>query len=152
MVVAKAPTTDIRRPAGRDLFITCVTTATNCIWSRATPASFFAVVLSGQAKYTITPWKTDAGLPAPSYRLHTELGSGLSFENSPGGVRVDFIMADCPSAKAGVRIGDLVVSIDGEPTRNALDAFARVRKPSDEASSLELLVRRDGQDLKLTVR
>ena len=39
-------------------------------------------------------------------------------------------MADCPSAKAGVRLGD------GEATRNAL----------------ELSVRREGQDLKLTVR
>lgn len=87
----------------------------------------------------------------PSFDMHPELGSGMSFENSPGGVRVDFLMGDCPAVKAGVRIGDLVVAIDGEATRNALDAFARVRKPSDEAP-LELLVRRDGQDLKLSVR
>ena len=113
-----------------------------------------ATVRAGELTTVVldVPWKTDGGSAGPGYRLHTELGSGLSFENSPGGVRVDFIMADCPAAKAGVRIGDLVVAIDGEPTRNALDAFARVRKPSDEASSLEVLVRRDGQDLKLTVR
>lgn len=85
-----------------------------------------------------------------SFMMHPELGSGVSFENSPGGVRVDFLMADCPAAKAGVQLGDLVVAIDGETTRNALDAFARVRKPSGEA--LDLLIRRDGQDLKLTVR
>lgn len=83
--------------------------------------------------------------------LHPELGSGLSFENSPGGVRVDFLMSDCPAAKAGVQLGDLIVAIDGETTRDALDAFARVRKPADGAS-LDFQVRRNGQDLTLTLR
>ena len=86
-----------------------------------------------------------------NFKMHPELGSGMSFENSPGGVRVDFLMADCPAAKAGVQLGDLVVAIDGEGTRDALDAFARVRKPSDGAT-LDFLVRRGGQDLKLTLR
>jgi hypothetical protein len=85
-------------------------------------------------------------------RMHQELGSGLSFENSPGGVRVDFLMADCPAAKAGVRIGDLVMAIDGQPTRDALDAFARVRKSTDQGQTLDFTVRRDGQDLQLTLR
>ena len=83
--------------------------------------------------------------------MHPELGSGISFENSLGGVRVDFLMSDCPAAKAGVLIGDLVLAIDGEPTRDALDAFARVRKPSD-GTTLDFQVRRDGKDLKLTLR
>jgi C-terminal processing protease CtpA/Prc len=60
-------------------------------------------------------------------------------------------MSDCPAAKAGVLLGDLVVAIDGEATRDALDAFARVRKPSD-GSTLDFLVRRQGQDFKLTLR
>ncbi len=89
--------------------------------------------------------------PQRNFKMHPELGSGLSFENSPGGVRVDFLMSDCPAAKAGVQLGDLVVAIDGESTRDALDAFARVRKPADGAS-LEFQVRRAGQDLKLTLR
>lgn len=86
-----------------------------------------------------------------NFKMHPELGSGLSFENSPGGVRVDFLMSDCPAAKAGVQLGDLVVAIDGEATRDALDAFARVRKPSDGAT-IDFLVRRQGQDLTLTLR
>ena len=89
--------------------------------------------------------------PQRTFKMHPELGSGLSFENSPGGVRVDFLMSDCPAARAGVQLGDLVVAIDGESTRDALDAFARVRKPADGAS-LEFQVRRGGQDLKLTLR
>lgn len=116
--------------------------------------SLTATVRAGETTTVVleVPPAPDSGQPAPGYRLHDELGSGLSFENSPGGVRVDFLMADCPAAKAGVRIGDLVVSIDGEATRDALDAFAKVRKRVSEAAALELLVRRDGQDLELTVR
>lgn len=89
--------------------------------------------------------------PIHNFKMHPELGSGLSFENSPGGVRVDFLMSDCPAAKAGVQLGDLVVAIDGEATRDALDAFARVRKPSD-GTTMDFLVRRQGQDLELTLR
>jgi hypothetical protein len=81
---------------------------------------------------------------------HPELGSGMSFENSPGGVRVDFLMNDCPAAKAGVVIGDLITTIDGSPAKDALDAFARVRKANGD--QLALGVRRDGRDLLLTVR
>jgi hypothetical protein len=86
-----------------------------------------------------------------NFKMHPELGSGISFENSPGGVRVDFLMSDCPAAVAGVKLGDLVVAIDGETTKDALDAFARVRKPSD-GTTMDFLVRREGQDLKLTLR
>lgn len=81
---------------------------------------------------------------------HPELGSGLSFENSNGSVRVDFLMSDCPAAKAGVLIGDVITSIDGAPAKDALDAFAKVRKPNGE--QLALGVRREGRDLLLTVR
>lgn len=82
--------------------------------------------------------------------MHPELGSGLSFENAPGGVRVDFLMGGCPAAVAGVQIGDLVVSIDGEPASDARDAFAKVRRPS--GMELSLVVRRDGRDLPLTLK
>ena len=93
----------------------------------------------------------DGGVRAHrGFDMHPELGSGLSFENSPGGVRVDFLMSDCPAAKAGVLIGDLVLAIDGQALSNALEAFARVRKPS--GSTLDFQVRRDGKDLQLTLR
>ncbi len=92
----------------------------------------------------------DGGVPEHWAMMHPELGSGLSFENSPGGVRVDFLMSDCPAARAGVKLGDLVLSIDGEPTRDARDAFERVRVPNGEA--LSLVVRRDGVDLPVTVK
>lgn len=83
-------------------------------------------------------------------RMHPELGSGLSFENVAGGVRIDFLMADCPVARAGGRVGDLVVTIDGAPVRDARDAFERSRKPAGQV--LALGVRREAQDVTLMVR
>lgn len=117
-------------------------------------ASTLAVIRAGETTTVAMGITLEDGGAAPTAldpRMHLELGSGLSFENSPGGVRVDFLMSDCPAAKAGVRIGDLVVAIDGEATRDALDAFARVRKPTD-GTTLDFTIRRDGQDLKLTLR
>lgn len=99
---------------------------------------------------TITVPPEDGGGAAYRRLMHRELGSGLSFENAPGGVRVDFLMQGCPASAAGVRIGDLVVSIDGQPTRDALDAFSRVRKSAD--GTLELTLRREGKDFGVTVK
>lgn len=92
--------------------------------------------------YSDPPWKH------PNF-MHQELGSGLSFDNSAGSVRVDFLMEDCPAAKAGVRMGDLVISIDGKPVRDSIEAFARVNKPVGE--TMTLVVRRNGADLPLTL-
>jgi hypothetical protein len=118
--------------------------------------SQLAVVRAGELTTVVVdvPGNVKGASAVPFHKnfdMHPELGSGLSFENSPGGVRVDFLMSDCPAAKAGVKLGDLVVAIDGETTRDAQDAFARVRKPSDGAT-LDVMVRREGQDLKLTLR
>ena len=117
--------------------------------------STIAVIRAGETTTVEMGLLLEDGGAAPTAldtRMHPELGSGLSFENSPGGVRVDFLMADCPAAKAGVRIGDLVVAIDGQATRDALDAFARVRKSTEKGETLDFTIRRDGQDLQLTLR
>lgn len=81
--------------------------------------------------------------------LHRELGSGVSFDTGPGGVAVSFLMPDSP-ALAGVRVGDLVLSIDGEPVVRTLDAFERLQRPRGQAVALTL--RRDGQDLTVTIK
>lgn len=105
-----------------------------------------AVVRAGELTQ-VTLRQGDAG---KQFKLHTELGSGISFENSPGGVRVDFVMNDCPAAKAGVQLGDLIVSIDGVPTKDAVDAFERLRKP--DGAQVVLVLRRQGVDQTVTVR
>lgn len=82
--------------------------------------------------------------------LHRELGSGVSFDTGPGGVAVSFLMPDSPAALAGVRVGDLVLSIDGEAVVRTLDAFERLQRPRGQAAAMT--VRRDGQDVTLTLK
>ena len=82
--------------------------------------------------------------------LHPEVGSGLSFEAGPGGLTVSFVMQGCPAAVAGVRAGDLVLRIDGEPVTQSLDAFQRLNRPRGQAIALTL--RREGRDLELTLK
>lgn len=91
----------------------------------------------------------DAGWDA---RLNAmaEPGTGISFENALGGVRVSFLMQGCPAARAGVKMGDVVVTIDGEAPRDSLDAFARVKKP--RGAQVALAVRRDGADQTFVVK
>lgn len=92
----------------------------------------------------------DAGSPADDrHFVHQNVSSGVSFENAPGGVRVDFLMHGSPAQEAGLQQGDLILSIDGEAARDAADAFARVRRAGDE---LTLVVRREGADLSIVVK
>jgi S1-C subfamily serine protease len=75
--------------------------------------------------------------------------TGVSFENGPGGVAVSFVMHDSPAYAAGVREGDLVLSLDGAPVTSALDAFPRAR--GHDGQDVPWAVRRDGQDQRFTV-
>lgn len=86
----------------------------------------------------------------PGAAMHRELGSGVSFDNGPGGVAVSFLMPDSPAARAGVQVGDLVLSVGGEPVVRTLDAFERLQRPRGQA--VAVTVRRDGQDLTLTLK
>lgn len=96
------------------------------------------------------PVELDDSPEVPNAALHPRLGSGLSFEAGPGGVAVSFVMGDCPAALAGVKQGDLVSSIGGEPVTKTLDAFAKLDRPRGE--SMTMTVRREGRDLTLTLK
>jgi membrane-associated protease RseP (regulator of RpoE activity) len=54
-----------------------------------------------------------------------------------------------PAKAAGVRAGDIVVSIDGRKVKDGDDFITRVR--ASAGSPLTLVVRRDGKDVPLTV-
>ena len=54
-----------------------------------------------------------------------------------------------PAALAGVRYGDVLMAVDGEPTPT-WDAYLRVRERSKE--TITLLLFRDGQELEVRVQ
>lgn len=86
----------------------------------------------------------------PESVMAPELGSGVSFDTGPGGVVISFLMSECPAQKAGLQVGDLLLSIDGEPITRTLDAFERLKRPRGEVA--QLTVRRGGHDVAFTLK
>lgn len=82
--------------------------------------------------------------------IYSQVGTGLSFDTSPAGVAVDFLMAGSPAARAGLRQGDLVVAIDGAPIRDSLEAFERVRR--DRGDEVRLTIRREGAEQTVVLK
>jgi serine protease Do len=73
------------------------------------------------------------------------LAAGLSLPEE-GTVIVSDVVADTPAARASLRVGDLLVSLDGRPLDNARQFDVRLyRARPGESVKLELL--RDGQRL-----
>lgn len=79
------------------------------------------------------------GLHGTDLDVDQALARGLD-----GGALVEDVMSDSPGARAGILPGDVVASIDGEPTptMSALIAALRMRVPGDV---VELGVHRDGE-------
>ena len=67
-------------------------------------------------------------------------GIGVVFKGPIEGGRVLFPMGGSPAAKAGVRVGDLIISIDGEPLEGKNEAEARelFRGAVDSIATLKL--------------
>lgn len=77
------------------------------------------------------------------------LAAGLALPNKTGAILAD-VDPDGPADKAGVKVGDIVVALDGRPIENARQLEVRVyRQLVKEAVSLDVL--RDGKKQSFTV-
>ena len=80
--------------------------------------------------------------------LTAELAESFGLGTRPG-IVVAGIFRDGPAQKAGLQLGDVILSIDGAPAsdgRRSMNQVARI-KPSDKVS---IVVMRNGKELKLT--
>jgi putative serine protease PepD len=79
---------------------------------------------------------------------HAYLGVRISDGN--GGARIEEVTDSTPAAKAGVKAGDLVTSVNGEPVRSAAELSGAVasHRPGDE---LRLELTRNGKAQTVTV-
>jgi serine protease Do len=72
--------------------------------------------------------------------------------NKPGGALVSGLKPDAPAAKAGLKDGDVILELNGQPVESANDLRLRVSQ-SAPGTSVKLLVSRDGktQDMNVTL-
>ncbi|XP_048364743.1 serine protease HTRA2, mitochondrial [Sphaerodactylus townsendi] len=70
-----------------------------------------------------------------------------AFPDVPHGVLIHKVILGSPAHQAGLRAGDILMEINGQPSRRAEDVYTAVRTQPH----LELLVRRGSQSLPLTI-
>lgn len=74
---------------------------------------------------------------------------GVVFERTHGGVIANAVVIDSPAERAGVRDGDAVLAVGGQPVRDPEGAVAVVRRALP-GQALPVLVERAGQRLQLS--
>jgi len=76
---------------------------------------------------------------------------GLDYaDESNKGVLVETVVEDGPAAKGGIKPGDRIISISGQPTLN-LNAYMTVMRQQKAGVPLDVMVNRGGKEVKLTV-
>jgi serine protease Do len=48
--------------------------------------------------------------------------------DAPAGARITEVASDSPAQAAGLRVGDIIVGIDGQPVKNSAEAAAIVKQ------------------------
>jgi membrane-associated protease RseP (regulator of RpoE activity) len=87
---------------------------------------------------------------APGGLFGLEVGDPADGLSSPG-IPIVSVLADSPAAAAGLKPGDILTTLDGRWTTNALDAYAAAASTSP-GQDVAVVVLRDGKELTLTVR
>jgi S1-C subfamily serine protease len=113
----------------------------------AIPANMVRVVVAsakGGGKAVKRPW-LGARLQAVTPEIAESMGLRL-----PSGALVANVVASSPAARAGLKLSDLIVAIDGQPVEdpNAFD-YRFATRPLGGTAQIE--VQRAGKPLKLTV-
>jgi len=68
----------------------------------------------------------------------------------PGGILINYVRPDSPGAKAGLKAGDVIVGIDGEPVRGAIGLIRAIDDKKE--SDITLRIVRDRRDQTMSLR
>lgn len=93
------------------------------------------------------------GKPRGYLGISVEDYPSMSYQlgQKPESVVVLGVERGSPAATAGLKKDDVVQSLDDQPVRGATEFFRRLRR-KEVGENLEIGIRRDGQDLKLTAQ
>jgi len=97
------------------------------------------------------PWtmnRTRLGIDAEE--LNGEFGNYFGAPDGEG-ILVRGVFPDTPAAKAGLKVGDVIVSVDGEKIRSVGELRAKMAEQSQEKTTLKLGLIRNKAPLTVTV-
>ncbi len=110
---------------------------------------FFQKYVSGTEPF---PYHEVLGLAGLELRATERRRAILGFtaeRDSSGALVVKAVDAEGPAAKAGLRVGDVIVAWNGGPLPRGLERWVSVQKPGD---LLKLRIRRDEKEISLEFR
>ncbi|MBW8750674.1 MAG: trypsin-like peptidase domain-containing protein [Propionibacteriales bacterium] len=78
------------------------------------------------------------------------IGANVQGTAKQDGARVESISGGSPASKSDLKVGDLIVKVDGKPVTGSIDVVVAVRahQPGEKVT---LTVRRDGKEREITV-
>jgi Do/DeqQ family serine protease len=88
--------------------------------------------------------------PELKQNINNNPNAGLSVDED-NGILIAKVMQNSPAAKAGLRAGDVIHKINGQPVKNAEDIQKAV-EDSQVGSNLQVELRRNQRDMNLTVQ
>ena len=74
---------------------------------------------------------------------------GEALEETPDGLLVTSVFPSSPADEAGLRAGDILISVNGNPLASIEDRDALVQSPPPSGSGIAIVVLRDGVELTL---
>jgi predicted metalloprotease with PDZ domain len=110
---------------------------------------FFAKYVAGTDEVPFKEILAKAGLDLSITAVkHADAGfeSSTNFEGNE--VVVSSVAAGGPAQLAGLRAGDALISVDGEPASDGVDSILSLHKPGD---TVKIRFRREGQDREISV-
>ncbi len=101
-----------------------------------------------------SPEARKAWLPAAHQVLTSDLADALGLAGRTG-VRLTSVFEGQSAEKAGLRVGDIITEIDGDPIRASrpehADVFPAMLRERQVGQTVELTVFRDGKEMKIPV-
>jgi len=96
-----------------------------------------------------------AWLPAETQVFTEDIAKAMNLQNRTG-VRVTRVYPNSTAEKAGLRVGDIIIALDGTPIQASqpehADVFPAMVRQYDIGSTVELTILRDGEEEKLSVQ